>query len=107
MGDEESKVREVIEAIALSPSSVGLTHAKILRDEIVRLRSRVVELVNERDAQKREREKSTGKYLNPEEVLFAYAVASRENSTPKLPEAQMAEVMEAIGKLRALRSAIS
>lgn len=37
--ETEKRVREAIEAIAINPSGVGLTHAKILRDEIVRLRS--------------------------------------------------------------------
>jgi hypothetical protein len=40
MTDEE-KVRWAIEDIALNPSQVGLTHAKIMRDEIRRLRTRI------------------------------------------------------------------
>lgn len=43
--DDEKRVREAIEAIALNPSGVGLTHAKILLDEIIRLRSKLAALV--------------------------------------------------------------
>lgn len=38
-------VRSAIEDIALRPNDVGLLHAKILRDEIIELRSRVAESV--------------------------------------------------------------
>jgi hypothetical protein len=41
MESVEEQVRTAIEDIALRPDVVGLTHAKILRDEIVRLRSKV------------------------------------------------------------------
>lgn len=39
--DHDQKVHDTFAAIEASPDTVGLTHAKILRDEIVALRSRV------------------------------------------------------------------
>lgn len=44
-GPNANNVRTAIEDIALNPSSVGLTHAKILRDEISRLRGIIAEFV--------------------------------------------------------------
>lgn len=40
-------VNDAIHAIEVRPDTVGLTHAKILRDEVVRLRRREEELTLE------------------------------------------------------------
>lgn len=45
--EQQKRVRNVIDDIALNPSRVGLTHSKILRDEITRLRGVVAALVTE------------------------------------------------------------
>ena len=43
--EQKHLVRAAIEDIALNPSSIGVDHARVLRDEILRLRSDLAELV--------------------------------------------------------------
>lgn len=48
--EHQRAVRQAIEDIALEPARVGLTHAKIMRDEIAWLRGALAERVRERIA---------------------------------------------------------
>jgi hypothetical protein len=69
--ETEKRVREAIEAIAINPSGVGLTHAKILRDEIVRLRSELAK-------SKQETSRLNGVERKGNELLAELAEANEE-----------------------------
>lgn len=68
---DEQRVANAISDIATRPTYVGLTHAKILRDEITRLRSELAK-------SNKEKERLNGVESKSNEILTALAEANEE-----------------------------